>query len=110
MAIEARISGMWAHGNPMLSPLSHETLCDLSGMMNRLFQFFDGSRVQMDRLRQDRTRSLRARATSIAASEAGTILIRSLGIGRGPRYGSTSTPRQKATYPLILRAAGLGSG
>jgi hypothetical protein len=26
------------------------------------------------------------------------------------RYGVTSTPRQKATYPLILRAAGLGSG
>jgi phosphopantetheine--protein transferase-like protein len=25
-------------------------------------------------------------------------------------YFSTSTPRQKATYPLILRAAGLGSG
>ena len=25
-------------------------------------------------------------------------------------YGSTSTPRQKATHPLILRAADLGSG
>jgi hypothetical protein len=25
-------------------------------------------------------------------------------------YFSTSTPRQKATYPLIFRAAGLGSG
>jgi hypothetical protein len=25
-------------------------------------------------------------------------------------YFSTSTPRQKATYPLILRAAGFGSG
>jgi len=25
-------------------------------------------------------------------------------------YGSTSTPRQKATYPLIFRAAGFGSG
>jgi hypothetical protein len=25
-------------------------------------------------------------------------------------YGSTFTPRQKATYPLMLLAAGLGSG
>ena len=29
---------------------------------------------------------------------------------RGLLYFSTSTPRQKATKPLIFRAAGLGSG
>jgi hypothetical protein len=37
-------------------------------------------------------------------------LVRLSSLCGRPLYGSTSTPRQKATKPLILRAAGLGSG
>lgn len=46
-------------------------------------------------------------SVSIGTSETGRLISIPSSLRS---YFSTSTPRQKATYPLILRAAGLGSG